>query len=120
MKPAFKKKLIKALRSGKYRKTKGCLRSRDNCYCVLGVVCDLVKPGKVVARDDINSGCMYSDFLFEIYHGKDKIRGSGGGLSDELKDITGIDIYEEGLLAKRNDSNNESFSRLADYIEKNF
>lgn len=36
-----KKKWIKALRSGKYKQTKGKLKSKYNSFCCLGVLCDL-------------------------------------------------------------------------------
>lgn len=41
MKPEIKKKWIKALLSGKYKQTKGRLKSSRGGYCCLGVLCDL-------------------------------------------------------------------------------
>lgn len=47
MKQAIMKRWVKALRSGKYRQTRGALRSRNkqnvaaNNFCCLGVLCDL-------------------------------------------------------------------------------
>lgn len=40
MKPDVKKLWVEALRSGKYKQGKGCLRAGDE-YCCLGVLCDL-------------------------------------------------------------------------------
>ncbi len=40
MKPAIAKKWIEALRSGKYKQTKGTLKDETG-FCCLGVLCDL-------------------------------------------------------------------------------
>lgn len=45
MNQEIKKQWVAALRSGKYQQTKGRLRTIDNRYCCLGVLCDLVAPG---------------------------------------------------------------------------
>lgn len=37
----FKDKWIAALRSGKYKQGRGQLRSLNNNYCCLGVLCDV-------------------------------------------------------------------------------
>lgn len=39
--PVVKKQWLEALRSGKYIQGKGELRSMDNRFCCLGVLCDL-------------------------------------------------------------------------------
>jgi hypothetical protein len=41
MKPEIKAMWLDALRSGEYRQGQGVLRSEDNEYCCLGVLCDL-------------------------------------------------------------------------------
>lgn len=43
MNQEIKAKFVAALRSDKYEKTKGYLR-RGNCFCVFGVLCDVVDP----------------------------------------------------------------------------
>lgn len=40
-------KLVKALRSGDYKQTIGCLRSFDDHYCCLGVACDIYSKEKL-------------------------------------------------------------------------
>jgi hypothetical protein len=42
----IKIKWVSALRSGKYQQGKGVLRSSDNTYCCLGVLCDILNPEK--------------------------------------------------------------------------
>lgn len=43
MNPEIKKRWIEALRGGKYKQGVGCLRSTENEYCCLGVLCDITK-----------------------------------------------------------------------------
>ncbi len=42
--PEVKVRWLAALRSGQYQQGKGRLRSEDNEYCCLGVLCDLLEP----------------------------------------------------------------------------
>jgi hypothetical protein len=42
MKKTVANKWIKALRSGKYEQGKNCLRSFDDKFCCLGVLCDIM------------------------------------------------------------------------------
>lgn len=39
-----KKRWVEALRSGKYTQGRGSLRSRDDEFCCLGVLCDITEP----------------------------------------------------------------------------
>ena len=50
----FIKEWVKALRSGEYQQGRGCLRSRDDKFCCLGVLCDLTnrKEWEVVFEED--------------------------------------------------------------------
>ncbi len=41
MNPNVKEKWVKALRSGHYQQGKGMLRTHDDAFCCLGVLCDL-------------------------------------------------------------------------------
>lgn len=42
MKPEIKQKWVQALRSGEYKQCYSCLKF-NNCFCVLGVLCDILK-----------------------------------------------------------------------------
>lgn len=44
MDPKMKRRWIRALRSGKYKQGHDRLRTEDNRFCCLGVVCDIVNP----------------------------------------------------------------------------
>lgn len=84
--------LITALRSGKYKQTIGELRKGD-CFCVLGVICDLYDP----KQWDVD-GCYLNSFgAFESF-------GVPGNLQAEL-------IY-------LNDEAKKTFPEIADWLEK--
>lgn len=42
--PEVKAQWVAALRSGEYQQGKLCLRNKDNCYCCLGVLANLIDP----------------------------------------------------------------------------
>jgi hypothetical protein len=46
-----RKKLVTALRSGKYKQGRGLLRSDDNKFCCQGVACDIFPAGEWVKQD---------------------------------------------------------------------
>lgn len=53
MNPEIKQKWVAALRSGNYRQGKGKLRTHDDRFCCLGVLCDIAeREGIVVAERD--------------------------------------------------------------------
>lgn len=43
MNKEIKKDWINALKSGKYKQGQGKLRD-NNCYCCLGILCDIIEP----------------------------------------------------------------------------
>lgn len=53
MKPQLKAKWIEALESGRYEQTRGALHVKDEGYCCLGVLCDVIDPaGWLDAKND--------------------------------------------------------------------
>jgi hypothetical protein len=44
METSLKQKWVEALRSKKYKQGKSALRSTDNEFCCLGVLCDVIDP----------------------------------------------------------------------------
>lgn len=109
MNKEIKKKWIAALRSGKYKKTTGTLRTRDNRFCALGVLCDVIGPSKWHSQ-----GPFY------------KWGTQMSTLSTEGMKLAGVDHpmvrlgseSGENILAL-NDSKGLSFLEIADIIEKN-
>ena len=106
MKKSIAKKWVKALRSGKYTKTRDALRDRDG-FCCLGVLCDI-----------------YSKNTQESWVGYNFL-GSGGILPNIVRDWASIRSnsgYIAGWnvqsLVQENDSD-KSFNEIADIIEQN-
>ena len=60
MNKAYKEKWVKALRSGKYKQTKGQLVREcgdDKTYCCLGVLCDLVRNDDQLGGTGLQMEC---------------------------------------------------------------
>lgn len=102
MDPVFKKKWIAALRSKKYKQTKGVLKNNAG-YCCLGVACDIVDDSKWGHRSEIIAGCEYDNASYYCLprHIQEKYN-----VSEELANE----------LMAMND-NGSSFAEIADYIE---
>jgi hypothetical protein len=104
MKPDLKEKWLAALRSGDYRQAKTALRTDENEFCCLGVLCDVFDQ-KQWSRDEESFG----DWSFrtpEAYDYPDAWTHRATGL-----------ISEQGrYLAEMNDAG-KSFADIADWIE---
>lgn len=120
MKEEIKTKWLEALRSGKYKQGRTCLRNSDvdtHEYCCLGVLCDLYKDtegGNWTDHDSFvdNRGNWESVYLPLAVIG-------WAGLSDnnpEINEITDQD-FAPTSLAGANDYG-LSFLKIADIIEK--
>lgn len=99
----IKKRWVEALRSGKYKQGKAALRSNENHFCCVGVLCDIVAP-----NDWQLSG---SIFNFQGTNHYD--------LPANFRRDLDIPNAEENKLIYMNDYKNKSFSEIADYIEAN-
>ena len=91
----FKEKWVTALRSGKYEQGKGRLKNGLGEYCCIGIFCE-------VNNIPYNETSMLDQ------------RGDEIGYKP-LQDFIGP---KTDILWRKNDTNNESFSEIADYIEK--
>lgn len=110
----FKKKWLDALRSGEYKQGYGRLRSSDDRFCCLGVLCHVakVKSEKISYEEAMRLGWGPDAANTYTYDGEP------GFLSAPLLEKFGI-TYDEGWdLAIKNDEG-RSFKDTADYIEKN-
>ena len=97
---SFKKKWLKALRSGKYKQQdEGVLRTPENKYCCLGVAAHLV-------------GCTWI-----TGYGYIEKRSGIRGISKIPKILIGYEGIPD-TLAQMNDSG-KSFEQIADWIEIN-
>lgn len=100
MKKEIAEKWVEALRSGKYKQTKGKLRTPKG-YCCLGVLCDISGISKWELGNEITGEYRY-----------DRSRNF---LPMSVKERTGINIQQDLVLMN---DNGKSFDVIADYIEK--
>ncbi len=104
MNQEVKNRWIEALRSGEYKQGMAKLRTIDDRFCCLGVLCDISNISTW-----INNG------IFHSY--------AYGGLAFEILPIivgewADLDEGSQQILMRLNDSG-KSFIEIADYIEKN-
>lgn len=101
---------VEALRSGEYKQGQGYLRSHDDHYCCLGVLCDLAganwRPTDYVGTPvfEAEIGCFSHAPHFVRHH---------VGLRDSLGEM-----FCRDALSSLNDRG-ASFSEIADLIESN-
>lgn len=109
MNPRIKALWIAALRSGKYRQTKGELRTGDR-FCCLGVLCNLhaLEHPAIAAKETSPR----------------KYLGRSGVLPDLVADwagVWGVGLYGDGARSLATDNDNgHSFSEIADTIARHF
>jgi hypothetical protein len=112
MKQELKEKWIAALRSGKYKQGQGLLRSANDRYCCLGVLCEVAGvPAKQVSYEDARWRGIPQDQM-----GCYDYDNECGFLSSRLRVNLGVDPDVAYQLATMNDAG-ESFKSLAKYIE---
>lgn len=108
MNQRVKKLWVDALRSGEYKQGFEALRSPDDEFCCLGVLCDLYSKEKTIPWDDTNGGSYTHE----------------GGISfpsQNVKDWADIwFVYSNilSVLVDMNDHARNSFKTIADYIEQ--
>ena len=111
-KKEIRRKWVAALRSGEYEQGRFSLRTSDNKYCCLGVLCEVaVKERKIprpVAKKEVyefsgNTGHLPSNVMHWV-----GLRTSSGEYYEGRK-LTG--------LTAENDWNGKDFNQIADIIE---
>lgn len=107
---------VEALRSGQYEQAQKQLRSIDNKFCCLGVLCELVG---IRAHLEINQNRM------SYYH----YEGNSDFLPNSVKTTVGmaslnggVIILSEGIVTNLADLNDDgkTFAEIADIIEQNW
>lgn len=112
MKETIAKKWIKALRSGKYAKTKGLLckvaKNGNKSYCCLGVLTELYNKEHAF-KESLDGGYLPYNV------------SSWAGIGSNMGRIAGSGHYSGDTLADLNDCelSKRSFRRIADIIENN-
>lgn len=112
MKKTIAKKWVKALRSGKYKKTTGMLckvaKNGNKSYCCLGVLTELYNKEHTIKESLDGDSLPYRVSTW-------------AGIESSIGLITGSGHYSGQTLADLNDcdGSKRSFKRIADIIEKN-
>jgi hypothetical protein len=114
----IKAKWIEALRSGKYKQGRTRLRTANDEFCCLGVLCEVMNAERVQTTFDDQP------YLY-LYGSSAK---SASFLPKELADAAGIDGYGSigkeidgrWTLAGLNDHAGYTFEQIADVIEEHF
>lgn len=116
MKKELKDKWIQALLSGEYLQTQGVLRGEDNglnCYCALGVLCDVFDPNQWNligdGEDDPEEKLVSPFWMWGEY---------SGVLGWEARNKMGLDSVDHTVIHTMNDGE-KTFKEIADWIEKN-
>lgn len=110
MKPEIKARWVEALRSGRYKQGRGALRMKDDTYCCLGVLCDLIDPE---GWGDV--GCLPETPIYAWSRASEEL--AYDYLPEDLRDEVGLDEEDQSNLTCMNDDGT-SFGEIADYIEK--
>jgi hypothetical protein len=120
MNDALKNQWVEALTNGSYLQARGMLRSLDNKYCCLGVLCDLYqKQNPETSRWEFTEqtdGRYVSQWVFIHDHFTATHPSLDTGLDNWLRNLVGLHIYEEGQLVMSNDCGTP-FSKIAEIIK---
>jgi len=122
MKPEIKSQWVEALRSGEYSQGVGSLRSPDNTFCCLGVLCDLYSKAEGVEWEAGYYG-IDSDPSYYSMHDRGALPPTevakwAGMSSLELVGELSVPADEAPVdLVSKNDSG-ISFEEIADMIER--
>lgn len=110
MNPEWKEKWVNALRSGKYKQARGYLRTGDNRFCCLGVLCD------------VSNKVEWLPVPCEVLESTDYYRcnnSAGSFTPEDILEMTGLTLNDQDELVNLNDKVRYDFEEIADYIEAN-
>lgn len=108
LKQDIKQKWVAALRSGEYVQGRAKLRSGDDQFCCLGVLCDVLVQDGELPEPVYASGC--NDFEYNY---------SATNLPESTREDLGISPEGQDRLMRMNDHEGASFDIIANYIEAN-
>jgi hypothetical protein len=107
MNPEIKTKWIETLRSGKYKQGKGRLRTKDDHYCCLGVLCEVMGMEWFPLDDGWAWAVREKNTGYAMIH----------SISGNTQEQVGLDPYQTSTLMRMNDTG-DSFEVIAEYIEE--
>lgn len=97
----WRKEWVAALRSGNYKQGQGALRV-DDCFCCLGVACDLFNNAKW------ERGTTRASYFL----------GNMSCIPLAVSLVFGLSSKQENILMELNDNDKATFAEIANYIEK--
>jgi hypothetical protein len=120
MNAEVKKKWLAALRSGKYKQGKYTLRTEDNEFCCLGVLCEVARIEGVIPNPK-HAIPKYDDKVRWLYGRGSVDERRYGTLPSEV--AAWAELWDNPLLgeysaADWNDSQGRSFEEIADLVEE--
>lgn len=115
MNKRIKKLWVDALRSGEYRQARGQLRSKQNGFCCLGVLCNIhAQEHPEIAAKQMSSNYMGQNAILPI-----AVREWAGlKTSDPLVKYSNKHGEKRTNLADLNDNKRFNFEKIADAIDK--
>lgn len=116
MDPALKAKWVKALESGAYVQGRGQLRTKDNTYCCLGVLCEVA--GLAWIRRDDGEYAIRDRWAEEEGYETDACARTDSIPSDRCE-IFGLTYEAQKKLIDLNDRGQFDFKRIATWIKEN-
>jgi hypothetical protein len=118
MDPALLDKWLAALRSGEYEQTKGALR-RDNSFCCLGVLCDVISPDGWQKNNDKDVGSSSYCYNFDEVNRNSAVipRTPGVKLGLYELDEDAADACRISDMAMDMNDEGKTFPEIADYLE---
>jgi len=107
---------VTALRSGEYKQGLGALRTSDNKFCCLGVLCDIAVKRKDAPEWENPTANYPSNYTIRF---PGQARGNSGLLPWRLAEDYDLPNHLSGKLMELNDDKGKSFEEIATYIEEN-
>lgn len=113
MDKTWKRKWVKALRSGEYIQGTGTLCQYDReqgslTFCCLGVLTDIVDPDSWEGEDDLRNSR-----LSNIYYGNEQ----DNHIPAAITMVTALEDGYQRALVNLNDTKGMTFNEIADWIE---
>jgi hypothetical protein len=107
----LKSRWLEALESGRYEKGRGLLRTRDNGFCCLGVLVDIINPEQWGQTP--NGGFFHGGFDHRFY--PDERRLKEAGLSPDyahvLAELNDRSATFEPVIQKLKEDSNETIAK---------
>lgn len=124
MKPEIKEQWIEALTSGEYEQGYSALRTHDDKYCCLGVLCDLAVKSGIAKWEQLDGDWAIVHIAKDI---NDTADFGVGLLPKFMRNWSGVENDDGAVsmatgrysLTALNDIHKDTFARIAEIIEGN-